>query len=217
MKESPSQIIHQYKLWIDGVGGYLLCSGDEVVLGNRSQTEQSKLGKIPIQAAIRSEHCSILFESESYWLEAFAACEVNQSQVTERVRVPDDAVLTLEDVQLRVRIPSPLSKTAILQIESGHRMEGGMDGAILFRSTCLLGDRSQNHVVCRGWQDQVIIIQRQGQLFCKSQNGVIKRNGKEAGSMVPVNDGDFLEGEDWSMTFEAVSPQNSTGKFDPSE
>lgn len=217
MTESSSQLVQQYKLWIDGVGGYLLCFGDEVVLGNRLQTAQTEIGKIPIQAAIRSEHCSILFDSESYWLEAYAACKVNRTTVTQRVRLSHDSVVALEDVQLRILVPSALSKTASLRIESGHRIDGGMDGAMLVRSTCLLGDSSQNHVVCRGWQDQVVIIQRQGRLFCKSQNGIIKRNGESAGSMAQVADGVHLEGEDWSMTFEAVPPQSSTGNFNPTE
>ena len=46
----------RFLLWIDGVGGYLVCLGDEVILGQASSEYQVD---IPIQADLSRRHAKI--------------------------------------------------------------------------------------------------------------------------------------------------------------
>ena len=61
--EPPSQ----YLLWVDGVGGYHVCLGHRVTLG---QAGLDAAADIPILADVSRHHATIQRDPEGYFLEA---------------------------------------------------------------------------------------------------------------------------------------------------
>ncbi len=202
------------QLWIDGVGCYLICFERRVSIGNSipiptTATQPEQL-KISIVSDLRTIQADIDFQKSHYWMEPFFHTAVDEQLITRRHRLCHGVRIDLgdsdweDDVQLRFTTPSPLSQTSILQIESGHRLTQGVDGVVLFQKTCLLGAGEQKHIRCDDWTEDIILFERENQLFCKTQSSEIQVDGQTCGQVVKVHDGAHLQGEDWSMRFEAT-------------
>ena len=56
----------RYVLWIDAVGGYLVCRDDQITIG---QAIPGNRVDVPIQADLRGKHALIRREDEQYLIE----------------------------------------------------------------------------------------------------------------------------------------------------
>ncbi|MFZ5829664.1 MAG: hypothetical protein ACOY3P_06235, partial [Planctomycetota bacterium] len=56
---------------------------------------------------------------------------------------------------------------------SPHRTQPSSDAAILVAETCVLGPSAQNHVVCREWPREVVLVRSGGELSARSEGGLI--------------------------------------------
>ena len=81
-----------YHLWVDGVGGYLICLAPRVGLGQASANGSVD---VPLLADVSRFHASILRDSEGYVVEAGRPLQVN-GQLTQKVHVvgPDGRPVT---------------------------------------------------------------------------------------------------------------------------
>lgn len=200
------QSVSACQLWVDGVGCAMLFFENELNIGhaNRSRIDSSGIG---IVADLAAEHASIEYRDGGYWVRPRRETVVNGNSIEQQITLPRFAQLTLgRDVQMDFRIPSVLSQSAVLSLTSGHRFESGIDQVILFEQTCLLGQGDQVHISCAGWEANVVIFERQQNLYCKATAGEMWVDGTAVGSVFQVSDGAHFQGEDWSMRFEAVSP-----------
>ncbi len=203
------------QLWIDGVGCYLIIFESDVAIGNSipySTTEaQPKRPRISITSDLTTVHADIEYQESHFWMTPYSRTDVDDERIMASHRLCHGARIQLGDsafedaVQLRFTTPSPLSQSSILQIESGHRHAQGVDGVVLFQKTCLLGAGEQKHIRCDDWAEDVILFERENQLFCKTQSIEINVDGQACGQVVKVHDGAHLQGDDWSMRFEAIS------------
>src|SRR5262249_14765432 len=64
----------RFLLWIDGVGGYLVCLGGRVTLG---QATPDAYVDIPLFADVSRHHATLTRETEGYVLEAVRPVQVN--------------------------------------------------------------------------------------------------------------------------------------------
>ncbi len=191
------------KLWIDGVGCWWVCFEDRVTIGNPIPVSGST--KISVVADLGTKHATVNFEDASYWISGETNVSLDGGEVHAKQSMCHGTVLTLgSDVQLRFEQSSSLSLTSTLAIESGHRFADGVDGVVLFQKTCLLGTGKQKHICCGDWSEDVILFERDKQLFCKTAKGKITLDGIPHDRIVKVHDGARLEGGDWSMRVEAV-------------
>src|SRR5205085_2531714 len=71
--EPPSQ----YLLWIDGVGGFLVCLSHRVTLG---QANPESVVDIPLLADVSRHHATIQRDPEGCFLEAIRKVQVNGQQ-----------------------------------------------------------------------------------------------------------------------------------------
>lgn len=193
------------KLWIDGVGCYLIHFGNELTIGNALVNSGSSL-KLAIMADLHSQHATIHYRNETYRLRQHGQCVVNGQPVREEQILQNGNQIRLgSDVDVRLNLPSPLSQSASLCLESSHRFADGLDGAILFQQNCLLGPGTQKHIPCRDWASDIVIFTRKDILFCKAMQGEITVDGEQAGREVQLRDNAHLQGEDWSFRVEAVT------------
>jgi hypothetical protein len=192
----------RFMLWIDAVGGYLVCLGDETLIG---QAAPGTRVDVPIQADISRKHVKLVRHKEGYVLEPIGGkVVVDGKLVNEPVLLSDGAEIVLnEAVKLVFRKPHVLSSSARLEIVSGHRSLPHADAVILMGESCVLGPKWQNHVVCREWSDDVVLYRSDDKIMCRAMES-IEIDGQLHDGRGPVRPGSHVAGTDFSLSLEAV-------------
>lgn len=192
----------RFMLWIDAVGGYLVCLGDEIVIG---QAVPGAKVDVPIQADISRKHVKLVRHKEGYILEPLGGKVVLDGKpVTEPALLSDGDEFTLADrVKLRFRKPHVLSSSARLELISPHRTLPFADGIILMGESCVLGPQWQNHVVCRDWSGDVVLYRSEDKIMCRAMQS-IEIDGKLHDGRGSVRPGSHVLGTDFSLSLEAV-------------
>jgi len=107
-----------------------------------------------------------------------------------------------EGLSLRLRIPSPLTATAVLDYLGPLRSVPRTDFAILMAQAVLLGNSSQHHVLIPGL-DQATLFFQGGDLSLRCERPLTIA-GRAVPGVVPLQDGDRIEAEDFAMTVEVL-------------
>jgi hypothetical protein len=192
----------RFLLWIDGVGGYLVCLGDEVVLGQASSEYRVD---IPIQADLSRRHAKISRQGDGYVIEPWQTTRVNGQMIHGKTLLSDgDEIELAQAVRLRFRQPHALSASARLDFMSHHRTHPKADGVLLMAESCVLGPKWQNHVVCREWQGDVVLYRRDGDLFCRAMDS-IEIDGVSCDGRGQIHRNSHVSGSDFSMSLEELS------------
>jgi hypothetical protein len=192
----------RFLLWIDGVGGYLVCLGDEVVLG-QSSPEYSL--DIPIQADLSRRHAQIARRGDGYVIEPLHMTRLNGQVIRGKTLLSDgDEIELAQGVRLRFRQPHALSASARLDFLSHHRTQPKADGVLLMAESCVLGPKWQNHVVCRDWQGDVVLYRRDGELCCRAMDA-IEIDGRLCDGRGQLHRNSHVSGSDFSMSLEELS------------
>lgn len=193
----------RFLLWIDAVGGYLVCLGDEIVVGQAAPNSQVD---VAIQADISRRHVKIRREGEGYVIEPLA------DQVTVEGRPIDSPALISDGdeielghgVRLRFRKPHVLSASARLEMVSRHRLHPFVDAVLLMAESCVLGPKWQNHVVCRDWQGDVVLYRQDSQVFCRAMESV-EIDGQLQEGRGKIRPNSRVAGSDFSFTLEPLA------------
>ena len=165
----------RFMLWVDGVGGFLICPADEVTVG---QPVGCSAVDIPILGDISSRHARIRRDGEGYLIEAIRDVQVDRRPVDRVALLSDGSQITLgkgkgkgteNGVRLGFRRPHTLSATARLDLLSGHRTEPPADAILLMADSCILGPGPHSHVVCHDWTHEVIVYRHGRELFCRTR------------------------------------------------
>jgi len=192
----------RFLLWIDGVGGYLACLGDALLVG---QPLPGNGVDIPILADISRRHAKIRREADQYLLHAIRPVTLNGKPADQLAPLRDGHILELGDaVRLRFRRPHALSSTARLEFVSHHRLQPAVDAVLLVAESCILGPSADRHVVCRGWQRDVVLSRRGDQLYCRYE-GSYFLDGELVSGRQPIAAGSHVAGDDFSFSLEAVT------------
>jgi hypothetical protein len=191
------------RLWIDGVGCWLVWFGNELTVGNAASGSMKK--HLSVQADLRTIHAAFTRTGDEYRILPHGAVHVNGNRIDRETLLRNlDEVTLGEDVAWRFSIPSPLSPSAVLAFESTHRPVPRLDGVVLFKSTCLLGPGRQAHVPCPEWQNERVLFVRDGGLWIKTGNGG-QGAGVRGDEPISVADGDVLENDDGRFRVEMIN------------
>lgn len=177
-------------LWIDGVGGYLVCWGERVVLGQpwhglpaREPQAEKITGKMPVSRMengpeigiwgdLSRSHAAITRVGDGYTLEPLRTTRVDGRSLTETALLADGQVIQLgESVRLNFRQPHPWSRSARLELASHHRPQPAADGVLLAAEVLILGSGPHCHVVCPGWKHEVLLVRHSGSGFQPENHG----------------------------------------------
>lgn len=187
--------------WIDGVGGYMICLEEEVVIG---QPAPGANADIPILADLSRRHASIRREGESYVLTPIHTASINGREVTGPVVLSDNSEIQLgRSVRLRFRKPHALSGTAVLTVESNHKTEPAVDGIVLMADSCILGAESHSHIRSRNWEKNLVLFRRGEDLHFRSAASV-EIDGQMADKDAPLPANCRLEAENLALSFESL-------------
>jgi hypothetical protein len=185
--------------WIDGVGGFLLCLGDEVALG---QPCDPPCVEIPILADLSRRHATLRRDGEAYVLTPIHEVHVNGRPLTGPTVLHHEALIELGDsVRLRFRKPHALSATAVLTVESHHKTEPAVDAVVLMSDSCILGPQRHSHISCRDWTEELVLFRRGAGLAFRTAAAVeVDGQPAEPNAVLPGNC--RLESENFAISFE---------------
>lgn len=188
-------------LWVDAVGGFLVCLDDCITLGQPSSGDQLA---VPILADLSRRHAVIRRDGGAYVLEPLHATRVNGREIHGPFVLADDHVIELGDnVRLRFTKPHALSATARLTVESHHKTQPSADAVLLMADSCVLGPNRHCHVRCRDWERDIVIFRQGERLLCRAGEQVTC-DGVSAAGECEIQSGARVEGEDFAFTWETM-------------
>jgi len=189
-------------LWVDEVGGFLVCLDDQIVLG---QPSQGGAIAVPILADLSRRHAVIRREAGAYVLEPLQAVRIDGREVTGPTVLVDGQSIQLGDsVRLRFTKPHALSATARLDFESHHKTQPSADAVLLMADSCVMGPNPHCHVRSRTAQHDVVLYRSGEGLQCRSAAELVV-DGEARSGPIDVRPGERVEGESFSFTWEMAS------------
>ena len=191
----------RFFLWVDAIGGYLVCLGDEVMLG---QAVPRTGVEVPILADLSRRHAKIIRDGEGYVVESYSTIHVNGKRIHDRALLRDGDEIELgSGVRLLFHKPHALSATARLDFASRHRTQPAADGILLMAESCVLGPRRQNHIVCREWMDDVILFRQGSELCCRS-SGALEIDEQPYDGRGRITHNSRVTGDDFALSLEGM-------------
>jgi hypothetical protein len=193
----------RFLLWIDGIGGYLVCLGNHVTLG---QATPDAYVDIPLFADVSRIHASLTRDTEGYVLEATRPLQVNNQIVDRALLQSGDRVTLGTSCQLQFRQPVPVSASARLDVVSGHRLPLTVDGVLLMADTLVLGPGSQVHVSMPDLEEPIILYRYKDGLGVRHARNISidGRRYAERGLLGPKS---TVTGDDFAFTIEPVGTE----------
>jgi hypothetical protein len=144
----------RFLLWVDGVGGYLVCLSNRVTFG---QATAEGPVDVPLFAEVSRTHAEVTRDGEGYVLESARAVRVNGGDVKRALLAPGDRVTLGASCQFLFQKPVPVSSSVRLELTSGHRLPVAVDGVLLMGNELILGPGPEAHVVLPGVATPVLI------------------------------------------------------------
>jgi tetratricopeptide (TPR) repeat protein len=197
----------RFLLWIDGAGGYLVCLGSRITLG---QAAPDAYVDIPLFADVSRTHAALTRDAEGYLLEAVRAVEVNGQAVEKALLQPGDRITLGTCCQFQFRQPVPVSATARLDLVSGHRLPLTVDGVILMADTLVLGSGSQAHVTIPDLEQPVMLFRQKGSLGVRYGGNLVVDGQacRERGVLGPASQ---VRGDDFAFAVETLGAKIGPG------
>jgi hypothetical protein len=195
----------RFLLWVDAVGGYLVCLDDHIVLGRAGPDSHAD---VPLMGDLSRNHATLVRNGESYLLQAHRASFVNGKPVVDQAVLKDGDVIRLgSTVELEFRQPSPVSATARLSIVSRHRLPLAVDGVLLMAETCIVGEAPQSHIPAPALENPVVLYRQAGALWCRAV-GAFDVDGRTCASRAPLTLQSSVLGDGFSFSLEPLGNQS---------
>lgn len=193
-----------FLVWVDGVGGYLVCTDPICLIG---QAMEGTTVSIPLQADLRSRHARLELIAGQHLIQPLGHVTLdNMTKETAFVILNGQTLGLGEGVRLKYSQPHPLSKTSRLDFVSRHRTQPWSDGVILASQSIIFGPNRNNHVHCPRWKDDLIFFRRDEVWYCRRRLPfVVDGKGIERETEIRFNS--HIYGDDFSLTLEPVFKQ----------
>ena len=188
-------------LWVDAVGGFFVCQGSEIRLG---QAVPEGTVEVPLLADLSRHHATIRRDEEGYTIEPLRDTWLNHEKINAVSWLTDGSLIELGSaLKMRFSRPHPLSATARLDFLSNHRTQPSAAAVVLMADTCVLGPGSNNHVVCRHWPHDVVLYRQHGGLYCRSATPM-EIDGTHHKQQGPLTLHSHVVGEQFSFSLEEI-------------
>jgi hypothetical protein len=200
-EDSPSEIAPRFLLWIDGVGGYLLCLGARLTFGHAAHDARVD---VPLVADVSRLHATLSRDNEGYLLEALRPVQVNGQATTRTLLQPGDRVTLGSSCQFLFRLPVGGSTTARLDLVSGHRLPLTVDGVLLVAETLILGSEGNVHVSVPDMKQPVVLFRHKDGLGLR-HGGELTVNGEKVTGRKILPAKATITGNDFAFALEPAS------------
>ncbi len=195
----------RFLLWVDAVGGYLVCLEDEVTLGRAGP---DAVADVPLVGDLSRQHATMARDGEGYVIRAIKPTFVNGRPITSAPLRHGDVIRLGSTLELEFRQPSPVSSTARLDVVSRHRLPLAVDGVILMAETCIVGSSRQAHIPAPGLHEPVVIYRQGAGLCCRAAGG-FEVDGRTCAARAPLTLQSNVLGEGFSFSLEPLGSGSS--------
>ena len=189
-----------FALWIDGVGGYLVCLSHRVTLG---QSQVDTPVDIALIADVSRHHATIQRDPEGYFLEAARKVQINGKAIEKTLLRSGDRITLGNSCQVQFWQPVPVSTSARLDMVSGHRFAEPVQAAILMADTLVIGPATQSHVSVPDMTQPLILFRTKSGLAARWA-GNLTINGQTFQERGPLEPGATLVTEQISLALERI-------------
>jgi hypothetical protein len=172
--ESKNGSRNRFILWVDGVGGFLVCQGNVVTLG---QANPGCTVDVPILGDLSRQHATIVRDGEGYLIRSDRDLAINGRAARQATLRDGDVIRLGRSVDLKFTMPCPVSGTARLELVSRHRLHLSLAGILLMADTCVLGASAQTHVQIPESTRQIVLYRQGDHLSCRGY-GVLEIDGQ---------------------------------------
>jgi len=197
-EKGPADLAFRFFLWIDGVGGYLVCLANRVTFG---QALPGARVDVPLVADVSRLHATLTRDGEGYLLEAVRPIQVNGATVTRALLQPGDRVTIGASCQFLFRLPMAANTSARLELVSGHRLPVAVDGVLLMAETLVLAAGAQAHVSIPGLKKPMVLFRHRDGLGLRVQ-AEVRVNGQPVSGRTILPACATVSGEDVSFAIE---------------
>jgi tetratricopeptide (TPR) repeat protein len=188
----------RFLLWVDGVGGYLVCLSARITLG---QATPDAFVDVPLFADVSRLHAALTRDGEGYVLEAVRAVQVNGRPSEKAILRPGDRITLGSCCQFIFRQPSAVSTTARLDLVSGHRLPIAVDGVLLMADALLLGPGPQMHVTVPQLKQPVVLFRHKDGLGVRYGGNLIV-DGRPCRDRCVLSPAASVAGDDFAFALE---------------
>ncbi len=186
-------------LWIDGIGGFLCCDTDEVVIG---QAVGGSLADIGIVGDLSRQAAAIRRSGGDYLLQPLQQMWLNDAPVERAQLLRDGSVLQLgRRVRVGFAKPNPLSATARLNLLSLNKWKPSVDGVLLLADSCVIGPNPGSHIHCPLWKNELLMFRHADGWYFRTL-AEVEVNGQKTQGQIPIVSGMRIRGEDFSLSVE---------------
>ena len=168
----------RFLIWVDTVGGYLVCLDEQVVLGRAGHDSHAD---VPLMGDLARNHATLVRDG--------------------------DVIRLGSTVELEFRQPSPVSSTARLLIVSRHRLPLAVDGVLLMAETCIIDGSPQAHIPAPGLAQSVVLYRQAGALWCRAAGG-FEVDGRACAARAPLTLQSSILGDGFSFSLEALGTKS---------
>ena len=149
-----SALPKRFLLWVDGVGGYLVCLSSRVTFG---QATADGPVDVPLFADVSRTHAEVTRDGEGYVIESGRSVRVNGSETKRAVLSAGDRVTLGSSCQFLFHKPVAVSSSVRLELTSGHRLPVAVDGVLLMGNELILGPGPDVHIELPNLEAPVLI------------------------------------------------------------
>jgi hypothetical protein len=149
-----SPLPKRFLLWVDGVGGYLVCLSSRVTFG---QATADGPVDVPLFAEVSRTHAEVTRDGEGYVIESGRGIRVNGDETKRAVLAAGDRVTLGASCQFLFHKPVAVSSSVRLELTSGHRLPLAVDGVLLMGNELMLGRGPEAHIELPGLETPVLI------------------------------------------------------------
>jgi hypothetical protein len=191
----------RFFLWIDGVGGYLVCLGNRLTFG---QALPGARVDVPLVADVSRLHATLTRDAEGYVVEAVRPILVNGATVTRALLQPGDRVTLGSSCQFQFLLPVPGSGSARLDLVSGHRLPTSVEGVLLMAETLVMGGSPQSHVVIPDRDKPIVLFRHRDGLGLRATAPMLV-NGMKCNGRTMLPPDASVSGDDISFAIESAT------------
>jgi hypothetical protein len=189
-----------FALWIDGVGGYLVCLSHRITIG---QAQLDTPVDIALIADVSRHHATVNRDPEGYFLEAVRKVQINGLTTDKALLRSGDRITLGSSCQVQFWQPAPVSTSARLDMVSGHRFAEPVQAALLMADTLVIGPAAQSHVQVPDMTQPLILFRTKSGLAARWA-GNLTINGRIHQERGPLESGSTLATEQISLALEKI-------------
>lgn len=200
-RRSASGLMRSFMLWIDGVGGFLVCTNPLVTVGRAIPNCEID---IPVQGDLRRRHLQLKRVGGRFLVRDLNRAESNSKDLEHWDLLNDGQAIDLQHgVGLRFSQTHPLGNSARLEFTSRHRTEPWSDAILLMGDALVLGADKSSHIVCGDWTQKLVIFRKGDEIYLRAA-GTLDVNGSSHIGDVLLQDKVRIVGDEFAISCEEV-------------